>query len=159
MLTTETQIEFARLSDAVEISHLSRDEIEYGVGWRYTPPQIVRIIQNKSKNIIVARVDGNLAGFGVMTYSENHANLDLLAVKKEFRRRKIATQTVLWLEKVATTAGVFNVFVQLRENNSEAFELYTNLGYEKLDALPDFYSGIENGVVMAKSLRTMINAT
>ncbi len=66
---------------------------------------------------------------------------------------------MLWLEKVATTAGAFNVFVQLREKNSGAFALYEYLGYGKLDVLPRFYKGIENGVVMAKSLRTMINAT
>jgi len=159
MLATNTQIGFARLSDAIEISQISRDEVENGLGWDYTPPQIVRVIQNKSKNLVVARLDGTLMGFGVMTYREDQANLDLLAVKKNYRRNKVATQIVFWLEKVATTTGAFNVFVQLREKNTGAFALYENLGYEKLDVLPGFYKGIENAVVMAKSLRTMINTT
>jgi ribosomal-protein-alanine N-acetyltransferase len=125
-----------------------------------TPPRkIIRITKSKSQNIIVARLEGELVGFGIMTYRKDQANLDLLAVKEDYRRSRIGSQIVLWLEKVATTAGAFNVFVQLRETNSGAFALYENLGYEKLDVFPGYYKGIENGVVMAKSLRTMINAT
>lgn len=159
MLATNIQIEFARLSDATEISQLSRDEIEFGLGWNYTAHKIIQIIGNKSKNIVIARYKGELAGFGVMTYRKDQANLDLLAVKTDYRRIKVGTKLVLWLEKVATTAGAFNVFVQLREKNTAAFSLYQKLGYQKLDSLPGYYEGIENAVLMAKSLRTMINAT
>ncbi len=82
MQATSTQIGFARLSDAIEISHLSRDEVEHGLGWDYTPTKIIRVINSKSKNIVVARIDDELVGFGVMTYRKDQANLDLLAVKK-----------------------------------------------------------------------------
>ena len=145
------------MSDAIAISQLSREEVEYGLGWNYTPPKIVRIIKSKSQNIVVARLEKELVGFGVMTYRKDQANLDLLAVRQEYRRNKAGSQIVLWLEKVATTAGAFNVFVQLRETNPGAFTFYEYLGYEKLDVLPGYYGGIENAVVMAKSLRTMIN--
>ena len=157
MLATDIQIGFARLSDAIAISQLSREEVEYGLGWNYTPPKIVRIIKSKSQNIVVARLEKELVGFGVMTYRKDQANLDLLAVRQEYRRNKAGSQIVLWLEKVATTAGAFNVFVQSRETNPGALAFYEYLGYEKLDVLPGYYRGIENAVVMAKSLRTMIN--
>ena len=159
MLATNIKIGFGKLSDATEISQVSRDEIEYGLGWNYTARKIVQIIKNESKNTVVARREGELVGFGVMTYRKDQANLDLLAVKKEYRRCKIGSDLVLWLEEVAITAGAFNVFVQLREKNTEAFSFYEKLGYIRLDDLPGFYRGIENGIVMAKSLRTMINAT
>jgi len=159
VLATNIKIGFGKLSDATEISQVSRDEIEYGLGWNYTARKIVQIIKNESKNTVVARREGELVGFGVMTYRKDQANLDLLAVKKEYRRCKIGSDLVLWLEEVAITAGAFNVFVQLREKNTEAFSFYEKLGYIRLDDLPGFYRGIENGIVMAKSLRTMINAT
>ena len=159
MLATNIKIGFGKLSDATEISQVSRDEIEYGLGWNYTARKIVQIIKNESKNTVVAKREGELVGFGVMTYRKDQANLDLLAVKKEYRRCKIGSDLVLWLEEVAITAGAFNVFVQLREKNTEAFSFYEKLGYIRLDDLPGFYRGIENGIVMAKSLRTMINAT
>ncbi len=159
MLEQKIQIEFGILSDAKEISQLSRDEIEYGLGWNYTEQKVVRIIRNKSRNVIVARLDDVLTGFAIMTYRQDQANLDLLAVKKDYRRKKIGSELILWLEKVAVTAGAFNVFVQLRETNAGAFMLYEKLGFQRLDKLPRFYRGVEDGIVMAKSLRQMINAT
>lgn len=159
MLEQKIHIEFARLSDAKAISRLSRDEIEYGLGWNYTELNMARIMRNKSKNLIAARLGDNLAGFALMTYRQDQANLDLLAVKKNFRRRKVATELILWLEKVAVTAGAFNVFVQLRETNGGAFKLYKKLGFQRLDKLPKFYRGVEDGIVMAKALRPMINAS
>lgn len=157
MLEQSIHIEFARLSDAREISRLSRDEIEYGLGWHYTERKIAQIIRNKSKNVIAARFGEDLAGFAIMTYRREQANLDLLAVRQDYRRMRVATRLILWLEKVALTAGAFNVFVQLRETNTGAFKLYEKLGFQRLDRLPKFYRGIEDGIVMAKSLRSMLD--
>ena len=152
-------IEFAKLTDADEISLISRDEVEYGLGWNYTPQKITRIIKDKSKNIVVARINRNLVGFGVMTYHKDQANLDLLAVKKEFRRMKIATQIVLWLEKVAFTTGAFNIFVQVREFNVGAIEFYEQLGFQKLEHDEGYYKAVETAVIMAKMLRPMFYVT
>ena len=96
MLATNIQIEFAKLSDSTEISLLTRDEIEHGLGWHYTAQRIAQIIQHKSKNTVVAKLEGNLVGFGVMTYRKDQANLDLLAVKKNYRRNYVGTELVLW---------------------------------------------------------------
>jgi [ribosomal protein S18]-alanine N-acetyltransferase len=159
MLEQKIHIKSATLSDAKEISELSKDEIEIGLGWNYTEQRIARIIQDKSKNVIAAWLENDLVGFGIMTYRQDQANLDLLAVKRDYRRKKVGTELILWLEKVAVTAGSFNVFVQLRKTNSEAFRLYEKLGFQRLDKLPGFYRGVEDGIVMAKSLRPMINAT
>ena len=159
LLTDKALIEFARIPDVVEISRISRDEVEYGLGWDYTTQRLLQHIRSNSKNVVVARIDQKLVGFGIMTYHKDQANLDLLAVKEKFRRMKIGTQIVSWLEKVAFTAGSFNIFVQVREMNSEAITFYEMLGFQKLEEIKGFYKGVENGVVMAKLLRPMINAT
>lgn len=159
MLIDKTLIEFARLTDLSEISRISRDEVEYGLGWDYTTKRLSRLIRSNLKNVVVARIDHKLAGFGIMTYYKDQANLDLLAVKINFRRVKIGTQIVLWLEKVAITSGTFNIFVQVREINTGAIKFYESIGFQKLDKIEGFYKGVENAVVMAKSLRPMINAT
>lgn len=159
MLTDKTLIEFARFSDVAEISRISRDEVEYGLGWIYTPQRLSKLIRHNSKNVVVARADQNLVGFGIMTYHKDQVNLDLLAVKEKYRRMKMGTQIVLWLEKVAITAGSFNIFVQVREINTGAIAFYEKLGFLKLEKIEGFYEGVENGVVMAKLLRPMINVT
>jgi len=159
MLEDKTLIEFAKPSDAIEIGVISKNDIEYDLGWQYTPDKITRLIKNKSKNVVVARVNSQLAGFGIMTYYEDQANLDLLAVKYNYRRKRIGTHIVTWLEKVALTAGIFNIFVQVREINQEAIEFYKKIGFITIDEKSGFYRGVETGVIMSKSIRGMFNAT
>lgn len=159
MIENKTLIEFARFSDATEIGVMSKNEIEYGLGWKYTPEKIGKLIGDSSRNVVVARIGFGLAGFGTMTYYEDQANLDLLAVKRSFRRMRIGTQIVRWLEKVALTAGVFNLFVQVRARNTGAIEFYESLGFLVLEEQKGYYMGLEAGVIMAKALRQMFYAT
>ena len=72
---------------------------------------------------------------------------------------KIGTQIVQWLEEVAMTVGAFNIFVQVRTKNTEAIEFYQSLGFIVLDEKKGYYRGIEEGLIMAKSLRRMFNTT
>ena len=159
MIEDRTHIELARPSDAVEIGVMSKNEIEYGLGWKYIPERIAKLIGDSSRNVVVARVGRSLAGFGIMTYYEDQANLDLLAVKRSFRRMRIGTQIVKWLEKVALTAGAVNIFVEVRSRNTGAVEFYESLGFLVLDEKKGYYRGIEAGLIMAKTLRRMFNAT
>ena len=159
MIGNKTTIEFAKVSDVIEIGDLSRKYIEHDLGWKYTPKKLRKIIENRIKNVIVAREDNKLVGFGIMTYYEEQANLDLLAVKKTFRRRGIGKHIVIWLEEVALTAGILDIFVQVRKINDDAIKFYKKLGYEIIDEKSGYYLGQETGVIMSKNLRQMINAT
>ncbi len=156
MIEDNIHIEFAKLSDADEISTLSRAEIEAGLNWLYTPHKIRRLIKDSSKNVVVVKKDHKLVGFGIMTYHKDQANLDLLAVEEKFRRKKIGAKIVLWLEKVAMTWGCFNIFVQVREINISAIAFYEKLGFLKLDEKKGYYQGVEDGIIMAKMLKPLI---
>jgi ribosomal-protein-alanine N-acetyltransferase len=159
MLRESINIEFAAKSDANEIGTLSQEYIEYGLGWSYTPRKIRSLISDGAKNVVVARDRGKLAGFGIMTYREENANLDLLAVKARYRRNGVGTQIVEWLEEVATTAGIQNVFVQVRETNHGAIMFYKKLNFHKIDEHTGYYKGQETGVIMCKAIRPIFNAT
>ena len=146
-------IEFASLADVVEIGELSRKYIEYDLGWEYTPEKLTRLIKSDIKNVVVAREDQQLMGFGIMTYHEEQANLDLLAVKIRYRYRGIGRQIVQWLEKVALTAGIFTIYVQVRQINTGAIKFYKKLGYKIIDERQGYYRGQETAVVMSKDIR------
>lgn len=159
LLKDKPLIEFARHSDAVEIGMLSKSDIEHGLGWKYTPEKIVKLIGDSSRNVVVARVESKLVGFGIMTYRDDQANLDLLAVKQRFRRMKVGTQLVQWLADVAMTAGTSNIFVQVRARNAAAIAFYEGLGFFPLEEQKGYYDGVEAALVMAKSLRPMFTGT
>lgn len=147
---------FATFRDAAEIAALSRRHIEYGLRWRYTPLRIRASIRNRTKNVIVARDSGKLAGFGIMSYAEDCANLDLLAVPARYRRSGVGRQIVLWLEKVARTAGIASVFVQVRKTNAGAIRFYRALGYLELAEAAGYYQGREAAIVMGKPVRSLV---
>ena len=158
MLVTSTNIEFATFSDAVEIGELSRKYIEYDLRWVYRPSRIRELIQSTSKNAVVARREDTIAGFGIMTYREDSANLDLLAVKKQYRCRGVGRQVVQWLEEVARTAGIINIFVQVRKSNYGAIQFYEKLGFHAIEEAAGYYQGHESAVVMCKGIRQMIDS-
>lgn len=148
-----TIIEFASFTDAVEIGELSRKYIEFDLGWDYTPDKLSRLIKSDNKNVVVAREDTLLVGFGIMTYREEQANLDLLAVKIRYRYRGIGRQIVQWLEKVALTAGILTITVQVRETNTGAIKFYKKLGYHIIGQHQGYYRGQESAVIMSKDIR------
>jgi ribosomal protein S18 acetylase RimI-like enzyme len=155
----DAKVEFATASDVDEIGALSREYVEYGLGWKYTPERLLKLIRNRTKNVVVARKGNKLAGFGIMSYSEDSANLDLLAVKIRYRRRGIGRQIVEWLEVVARTAGIANIFVQVRKLNRGAIKFYRRLGFNVIDEKRGYYRGQETGVILCKNIAPMIDAT
>lgn len=154
MLHHHAIIEFARQADATEIASLSQRYIEYDLGWAYTPEKIVQLIRHPAKNVVVAREGRQLAGFGIMTYRDEDANLDLLAVRQQNRYQGLGRQLVAWLEKVAVTAGLYRVHVQVREINSGAIRFYQQLGYTIDGKQPGYYRGKETAIFMSRQLRT-----
>lgn len=158
MLSLNVTVEFAVPSDVAEMAELSRKYIEYDLGWRYTPGRVNELLKDPEKNVVVARIDNRLAGFGIMTYAEQIANLDLLAVKLRYRRRGVGKRIVVWLEEVAQTAGLSNVYVQVRKINRGAIEFYARCGFQVIDELSGYYSASETGVIMCKGIGRMVES-
>ena len=158
MTAAGVAIEFATAGDAHRISALSHRYVEHGLRRRYTPEVIRQLLRHRSKNVVVARLDGALIGFGIMTYRHDSANLDLLAVREPYRRRGVGRQIVDWLEKVACTAGITNVFVQVRNSNSGAIRCYQKLGYQSIAEVAGYYQGREAAAIMCKGIRPMTTA-
>lgn len=147
-----TSVEFASGSDAAEIAALSRKYVEYDMDWRYRPSRIRDSIRSKSKNVVVARARGGIAGFGIMTYLRDSANLDLLAVKTGYRRRGVGSRIVAWLEAVARTAGIASVFVQVRKRNRGALRFYQQRDFRVVDEAAGYYQGRETAVILCKKI-------
>src|SRR5919106_2002797 len=117
MPSSELSLRLARSADAANIANLSRDLIEYGLRWRWTPMRIAESIHAPDVNVLVACIHGDIAGFAIMRYGDDDAHLDLLAVAPPYRRAGIGRQLLEWLEKCAVVAGVF--FVYLGEGGAE----------------------------------------
>ena len=146
-------IRLAQAADAQATAEMSRDTIEAGLPWRYQPAAMLRFIESRRHNVIVADVDGVIAGFAVMGYGDDNAYLALLAVAPAHRRAGIARQLLLWLLKTAEVAGVAGINVELREDNTIARQLYESLGFDETGHRPGGYYGVVNQTAMRLQLR------
>ena len=147
-----TEISLAKYSDARDISLISKKLIEYGLSTtRYSEKRVKEAIKHESKNVAISKQGDTLVGFGIMTYYENSANLDLLAVIPEYQGTGLGQELVSWLEKVALNAGILKIEVQAREINQLGIKFYQKLGYKVIKIIPRVYD-METQVKMTKRL-------
>jgi len=146
-------IGLATLADARAIALLSRDEIEQGLRWAWTPTRVHRAIADRDTNVVVARKGKTMVGFALMEYRSDDAHLLLLAVAPDHRRRHVATAMLAWLEETLHVAGIARVQVEVRATNSVALAFYARLGYEQVNATYRYYQGIETALHLVKELR------
>src|SRR4029453_17764329 len=107
MTSSELSLRLARPADATTIANLSRDLIEYGLRWRWTPMRVAASIRAPDVNVLVGRIRENIAGFGIMRYEDEDAHLDLLAVAPPYRRLGVGRQLLESLQKRPSLAGRF----------------------------------------------------
>ena len=152
MISSELSLRLARLADATTIANLSRELIEYGLRWRWTPMRVAASIRNSDVNVLVACIRANIAGFAIMRYRDDDAHLDLLAVAPPYRRAGVGRQLLEWLEKCAVVAGIFSVALEVRAENEGAQRFYQRMGYRTLVHLPGYYQGVEAALRMGRDL-------
>ena len=152
MTSSELSLRPARPAEAATIANLSRDLIEYGLRWRWTPIRVAACIRAPNVNVIVACVRENIAGFAIMRYGDDDAHLDLLAVAPRYRRAGVGRRLLEWLERCAVVAGIFSVALEVRAGNQGARLFYERMGYRPLVHLPGYYQGIEAALRMGRDL-------
>jgi [ribosomal protein S18]-alanine N-acetyltransferase len=142
----------ARSTDAREIAEMSRDLIEHGLTWSWTPARVQHFISGSDSTVIVARRERRIAAFAIMHCGDEVAHLNLLAVATVHRRLGLGSQLMNWLVETAVTAGVFRINLELRTHNEAARVFYEALGFEKLGVVPGYYQGREAALRMSRRL-------
>lgn len=142
----------AHVSEAATLASLSRLHIEYGLRWRWTPARVRSSIKDAETMVLVASVEGDVAGFAIMRFGDAAAHLHLLAVAPAHRRAGIGKALIQWLEKSCRTAGMRHVRVELREQNDVARRFYADLGYRRVGHIRGYYDGRESALVLCKRL-------
>ena len=148
------QINLACAADAACIAALSKDAIEHGLTWSWTPQRVLRSLRDAATNTIVARVGGRLAGFAIMKYRDEDAHLLLMAVDASQRRIGVGSAMVQWLETTVQTAGIRTIRVEARERNNVARAFYKGLGYRETQVLRGYYEGRDDAVVLKKTMHS-----
>jgi ribosomal-protein-alanine N-acetyltransferase len=135
------------------IAEMSREYIEYGLGWSWTQSRVLKAIHDKSTNVAVVREQEAILGFGIMRYGEQRAHLVLLGVHLEHRQRGLGALLLSWLEKCAVTAGLECIQVEARADNEAALAFYADQGFRRQGIVPGYYAGVVDAIRLEKALR------
>jgi ribosomal protein S18 acetylase RimI-like enzyme len=131
---------------------MSRDLIEQGLTWSWTPARVQHFICGTDSSVVVARREGRIAAFGIMHYGDEVAHLNLLAVATAHRRQGLGRQLMGWLTTTAIEAGVFRINLEVRSRNDEARIFYESLGFDALNVVQGYYQGREAALRMTRRL-------
>ena len=153
------EIRLATICDALCIAEMSRDLIESGLGWSWTPSRVVREINEKYSNVVVTHEGNDIIGFAVMKYLDGEARLNLFGVHPYHRRKGVGTRMIKWLEESALINGNGVVYLETRLRNHVAREFYKSLGYKVIQRIPGYYKGRETAVGMAHDLWSGVSPT
>ncbi|MEM7254088.1 MAG: ribosomal protein S18-alanine N-acetyltransferase [Pseudomonadota bacterium] len=149
---TETLFRPAKRGDARMIAVMSRDQVESGLSWSWREPRIERCIRDPDTMVLVATRARQIAGFAIMEFADEHAHLNLIAVKPRYQRQGVGEDLLRWLEASARTAGITSIYLELRSKNRSAWSFYRKLGYREIAHLPGYYEGLESALRMMKDL-------
>jgi ribosomal protein S18 acetylase RimI-like enzyme len=152
-MSTTARVRLANSTDATDIAAMSRDYVEQGLQWRWKYDRVLEAIASPETNVAVVGNPGSLLAFGIMSYVDDNAHLQLLAVRRSSQRRGIGSAVLLWLEQVARSAGAARVLIEVRKSNSVARSFYSEHGYDERYIKEAMYSGIEDGIGLEKQLR------
>ncbi len=97
---------------------------------------------------LTAEIDGRVAGYIVVTRIVE-ASIDSIAVSPEYRRQGVA-EKLIW---AALEGFSGDVFLEVRQSNLAARELYKKLGFEEISVRKNYYEKpTENAIIMKTQL-------
>ncbi|MCG6874124.1 MAG: GNAT family N-acetyltransferase [Betaproteobacteria bacterium] len=156
MTAAKLTLRLATPADAQAIAVMSRDLIETGLGWSWTPARVARSIANRDTTVLAA-CDGHLViGFAIMHFGDDRGRLNLLAVHPRYQGAGLGRRMNLWLEECALVAGIEAIELELRRGNVGARKFYERLGYRSAGVVTRYYRGEEDALRMARDIRRTV---
>jgi len=124
------------------MAQMSRELIEVGLSWRYTPGRMTALINDPEAVALVACDESHIQGFAVMQFGDVHAHLVLLCVRPTQQLRGIGRRLNDWLVESARVAGIASIRLELRADNAKALSFYRRLGFTETRLVPGYYDGL-----------------
>ena len=146
-------LSLARLGHAPRIAVMSRDLIEAGLPWTWTPKRVAAHIRERENLAVIATAERALVGFVLAQFGTERVHIALLGVVESHRRQGVGRQLVRWGEESAVVAGLFLMRLEVRATNKPARRFYSSLGYAESGVMPLYYSGVEDAIQFSRDLR------
>lgn len=128
----EIDIRLANSADAEELSNMNN---EFN-GVKIKPQDVVKSLENAGEIVVIATVGDEAVAFAcaqkfdTFCYQKPQAEITEVYVRKEHRRKGIASAMVDFLENTLVSMGVGEIKILTGVNNEAAIKAYTTAGYK-----------------------------
>ncbi|MEW5784934.1 MAG: ribosomal protein S18-alanine N-acetyltransferase [Bacillota bacterium] len=107
------------------------------------------LANNQLASYYVARLEGNVAGYGGVWVILDEAHVTTLAVDRRYRRRGIAGSLLERLIERSQALGALRMTLEVRPSNQPARSLYEKYGFSVQGIRKRYYFN-EDGLIMFK---------
>lgn len=105
----------------------------------------------KNGNIFLVAEQGNeIVAFLLAEDLIDSFNLLLIATKNEFKNKNIATKLMQKLEEIAKNKKIEKIWLEVRENNIPAINLYKKNDFKNIYLRRNYYKNGENALIFEK---------
>lgn len=132
-----SRVDASFLPDVMRIMGAAFDPA-YGEAW--TTAQCADMLKGGHAWLLLAELDGRPAGFALTRAILDEAELLLIAVAPDARRRGVGRRLLDATADTARVSGVKRLFLEVRSNNP-AIALYTSFGFAQVGARANYYRG------------------
>jgi ribosomal-protein-alanine N-acetyltransferase len=139
----------ASLADVPSLTELER--VCFSDPW--SAAGIRETIQYETARTFVAEAENQIVGYVMARISGEEGEILDLAVRPELRRRGIGRQLLLSVWNALGNEGVRELYLEVRESNRAAIELYRGHGFRPVGLRPRYYRNpAEDAIVLRAAL-------
>jgi ribosomal-protein-alanine acetyltransferase len=121
----------------------------------FTKQQIAYLLTDYNAIGLVARVNGEIAGFVIgridIVRNAPFGHILTIDIAPSYRQRGIAQRLLRKIEAIFKERGIKECRLEVREDNVAALNLYQKLGYKEVGKLEKYY-GDAPGLYLKKTL-------
>jgi len=123
------------------------DQISFSLPW---PERSFRfeVTDNPASRCWVAEVDGRVVGMIVAWLFVDEAHIATLATHPDFRRQGIAQKLLIHTLRYTFDEGAVSSFLEVRESNIAAQEMYRKFGYEDTGRRKRYYKDNDEDAIL-----------
>jgi ribosomal-protein-alanine N-acetyltransferase len=100
-------------------------------------------------------VDGEVAGYGILTVGADEAHVLNLCIAAEHRCRGMGRRLLMHLLQVAAEFGARDALLETRPSNTAALRLYRSLGFTTIGTRRGYYQAVggrEDAIVLKRDI-------
>ena len=126
---------------------LMLDQISFSLPW---PERSFRfeLTENTASRCWVAEVDGRIVGMVVGWLLVDEMHIATIATHPDYRRQGIASKLLLHTLWKSMDEGALTSFLEVRESNLAAQEMYLKFGYEKTGRRKRYYRDNDEDAIL-----------